>query len=138
MFISELSIKNFGSFESAEFSFAPTGISAICGANGTGKSQIVGATLAAIIGRRAIKIDQAGIGPSQVRISVEEGNATEEISLAISTNAQGEPLIEESTQPRHPGPLRRRLLTAISGSAGPHLYLPRDPRPIRFQRRIST
>jgi predicted ATP-binding protein involved in virulence len=84
MFISRLSLKNFGPFELADFSFAPTGISVIYGPNGSGKTQITGAILAAAVGRRAIKIDKKGIGPTKVQVSIEEGDAAEEISLVVS------------------------------------------------------
>lgn len=127
MFISRLSLKNFGPFESADFSFPPTGISVIYGANGSGKTQIIGAILAAAVGRRAIRIDKKGIGPTKIQVSIEEGDATEEISLVVSMRPNGEPVIERSTQPPtrpgHPGPLRLRLIAAVSGSPGPHLFL---------------
>jgi recombinational DNA repair ATPase RecF len=69
MFISRLSLKNFGPFESADFSFAPTGISVLYGPNGSGKTQITGAMLATAVGRRAIKFDKKGIGPTKVQVS---------------------------------------------------------------------
>jgi DNA repair exonuclease SbcCD ATPase subunit len=70
MHIVRLTLKNFGSFQDISIDFPSLGVSLISGENGAGKSQLMGAIVAAIVGKRAIHIYPHGEGPSIVSLVI--------------------------------------------------------------------
>lgn len=51
MYFSEINLKNFGPFKDANFRFEPHAVNWLIGSNGSGKTQLMGAIVAAIVGR---------------------------------------------------------------------------------------
>lgn len=82
MHISEILAEKFGPFGSIKVAFQPTGLSVVSGRNATGKTQLSGAILAAIVGRSALRIDTSGLSPSSVSLTLVNGGYKEHISLA--------------------------------------------------------
>lgn len=124
MFFQSLSLQNFGPFESAEFVFRP-GVNVIVGENGSGKSQLVGAIIAALIGRPALRINKDGTGPSRVDVIIREEDVVENLNLSVSLNQRGDAKVEQRPEAgeRSPGALSLRLLAAWSSSTAPRLLL---------------
>ncbi len=52
----EIEIRNFGSFADLNVKFGP-GINVIEGMNGTGKTQVMGAVIAAVLGKSAVSTE---------------------------------------------------------------------------------
>jgi len=78
MYFKKLVIINFGPFRDFHISFSPVGVNLIVGANGTGKTQLIGAIRFALLGNKVVDIIQDGQLPSEVTLSIYE-NATSEI-----------------------------------------------------------
>lgn len=105
------------------------GINIIEGGNGVGKTQLIGALIAALIGKAAIRINTEGTGPSAVRVLIDEGGAVETIILNVSIDHQGNPRIDRTSSTENDIPLvspSARLLSMLSNPDGPHLVLRRD------------
>ena len=49
---------NFGSFKEHHVEFKPSGFSVITGETGSGKTQLAGAIVAAVLGKSALRIDE--------------------------------------------------------------------------------
>ena len=127
MYFSRLSVTNFGPFEQAYVAFRPAGLSVIVGGNGSGKTQLAGAIVAAVVGKPALRIDEGGSGPSTVELVMGEGEHSEDLRLAVFRDTSGEVVVLESSdgtgagKPR--GELALRLMGAWSDPSGPRLLL---------------
>ncbi|HEY0683000.1 MAG TPA: RNA-binding domain-containing protein [Steroidobacter sp.] len=129
MFFDRISLKNFGPFESAEFAFRPGVVNVIVGQNGSGKSQLTGAIVAALIGRPALRIEEDGIGPSVVDVCVREGDVAEHLRLSVAQRNGSDVTVEQFSRSadscESTNTLKLRLLAAWSNPAGPRLlHLP--------------
>jgi hypothetical protein len=130
MFFSHVTLRNFGSFELQQLSFSPKGLNIIQGPNASGKSQIKGALLAPLLGPTALKIDRGGVGPAEVRVSLQEHDNKEALYLTVALNEQGDSVVKHGagTPGAHlqRGPLAKLLRRAISAYRGPKLLLKYD------------
>lgn len=130
MFFSKLSLRNFGSFDTAEFSFSEQGLNVIHGGNGTGKTQAVGAIFAALMGESAVRVDKTGVGPSEVHLSIVETGDAEDLTLTVTLHDDGEPVVQRNSHPpgdgHRGGSLSLRLTTAISNPTAPRILLGPD------------
>lgn len=128
MFFKSLLLHHFGSYDRFELSF-DAGINIITGDNATGKTQLVGALFAALIGKPAIRVNSEGIGPSVVRVLSDEDGVVETLTLNVSVDHRGAARINRtsSTDARtsHVSP-STRLLSMLSNPHGPRLLLHRD------------
>ncbi|MGC5802690.1 RNA-binding domain-containing protein [Ralstonia pseudosolanacearum] len=121
-------LHHFGSYDRFEVAF-DAGINVITGDNATGKTQLVGALFAALIGKPAIHVNLEGIGPSVVRILIDEDGVVETLTLNVSLDRRGTPRINRtsSTDGRisivSPS---THLLSMLSNPNGPHLLLRQD------------
>jgi hypothetical protein len=119
---------NFGPFKEHHVEFNPGGFSVITGENGSGKTQLAGAIVAAVLGKSALRIDKKGVGPSTVELVLTEGVRSESLRLTVSQLAGGEVRIlqssddAEETDPTD-GELARRLKSIWSNPSGPGLLL---------------
>ncbi|CAG9164516.1 ATP-binding protein [Cupriavidus pampae] len=111
MYFAKIVLTNFGPFSDAEFSFEPHAINWIIGRNGSGKTQMAGAMLAALVGRPALVLTPGGVGPSSVVLSVTDRDTSETVGLHITEVPSGKPEVSKAN-----GPLVLRALTAMSGS----------------------
>jgi DNA repair exonuclease SbcCD ATPase subunit len=80
MYFETLELKNFGPFSKYKASFSPNGVNIISGSNGVGKTQLIGAIIFSLIGKTVVDIVPKGIFPSEVTLSIREGQITELIS----------------------------------------------------------
>lgn len=131
MLFSRLSLTNFGPFESASVEFQHRGLNVISGLNGTGKTQLAGAIIAAIVGRAAVRFDEGGREPSSVHVVVTAADTSEDLRLSILRDGEGHIKVERG--PRHAtrlphtsGRLSQVLLAAWSDPDGPRLLLTPD------------
>jgi len=128
VYFSRLSLMNFGPFKEHHVEFKPGGFSVITGENGSGKTQLAGAIVAAVLGGAALRIDKKGVGPSTVELVLTEGVRSESLRLTVSQLAGGEVRIlqgsddtEETGVPQ--GELAHRLKSIWSNPSGPSLLL---------------
>lgn len=130
MFFGKLSLRNFGSFDQFDMTFKE-GMNVICGDNGAGKTQLVGAVVAALIGKSAVRINAAGTGPSTVNVSLHEEGVAEDLMLTVSLDREGHPHVEQHLATSDDGnpaaPLGERLRAMLSNPDAPRLLLRRDP-----------
>jgi hypothetical protein len=82
-----LTLTNFGPFREMAVDFQPSGVFVVSGLNASGKSQLLGVAVAAIVGKRAIALDPTGVGPSNVALELGDGSAREVASLTVSAVA---------------------------------------------------
>lgn len=113
MYFTRVRLKNFGPFSDADFRFEPHAINWLVGSNGSGKTQLAGAIVAAIVGRPAISITEGGVSPSEVELTMEEGGTTELANLVVAENSRGKLEVSKTT-----GPLALQVLAAMSDSSG--------------------
>lgn len=128
MFFKSLSLNHFGSFDHFKMTFNP-GMNVIVGENGTGKTQLVGALLAALIGKPAIRVNTNGVGPSTVRVSINESGTVETLVLNVSIDHQGNPRIDHASSNGNDVTLvspSARLLSMLASPDGPQLILRRN------------
>ncbi|CAB3759088.1 ATP-binding protein [Paraburkholderia solisilvae] len=118
MYFTKISLNNFGPFSDAKFDFEPHAINWIIGSNGSGKTQMVGAMLAAIVGKPALSMTAGGVGPSSVILTMEDGDISETVELHIAESSRGKPEVSKTT-----GPLALHALTALSGSDSQRLMI---------------
>lgn len=134
MHFTRLALKNFGPFSDIAVDFPPTGISVISGPNASGKSQLVGAAIAVIAGKRAVAIDPAGQGPSSVSLVLSDGGAEEVASLtvaAVSAGLSG----ARSALTHNPTPMTQTLLASLQRNTRPKLLLDQEARQTGFSKR---
>ena len=127
MFFDNLRAQNFGPFDEINVSFRPDGLNIVYGSNASGKSQLAGAILAALIGKPALRIEPAGLGPSEVTLTVRDVAHQETIGIQIYIENSGTPAIEHSVEVADPvhqhGSLYLDLLSAMSDPTGARLLL---------------
>lgn len=121
MHFTQVKLQNFGPFAEAEFRFEPGQVNVFYGGNGSGKSQMAGAILAAVVGRPALTITAGGSGPSVVELTMEDGEAVEPSTLIVVENPQDKSDISKTA-----GPLTRQILNAISEPGGQRLLVGHD------------
>jgi hypothetical protein len=80
MHFETLELKNFGPFSKYKASFSPNGVNIITGPNGVGKTQLIGAIIFSLMGKTVVDIVAQGKFPSEVTLSICEGQITELIS----------------------------------------------------------
>ena len=135
MHISEIHVERFGPFGSIKVVFQPTGLSVVTGRNGTGKSQLFGAILAAIVGRSALRIDTSGLSPSSVSLTLVNGGYKEHISLDVEMGSSKSPQVTRKTHTTPNDAVKQELaltlLAAIADPNSPSVLLdfgiPREP-----------
>lgn len=118
MYFKQIRLRNFGPFSDAQFDFEPNAINWIIGNNASGKTQMVGAMLAAIVGKPALSLTAGGAGPSAVVLTLEEGDARETVSLHVTESSRGKPEVSKTT-----GALALQTLAAIADSDGQRLMI---------------
>lgn len=118
MYISNVSIKNFGPYSIADFDFSGQEINVVVGAIATGKTQLCGAIIAAIVGRSAVEIRDGGVGPSVVSVTLFDGASTEVSALRISNDLGAKVIVSHM-----PSPLAIGILATMSDSNSPRLML---------------
>ena len=84
MYFDTLELENFGPFSKYKVSFSPNGINLITGANGSGKTQLVGGIIFSLLGRKVIDIVPNGKIPSEVSLSICDGQQVENIKSHYS------------------------------------------------------
>lgn len=136
MHFTRLSLKNFGPFRDIAVDFPPAGVFVISGPNASGKSQLVGAAIAAIAGKRAIAIDPAGQGPSSVSLELSDEGAEEVASLTVAAIGAGSGKGLARCELTHsPTPMTQALLGLLQRHAGPRLLLGESTRMDRLSER---
>ncbi len=131
MFFKSLVLHHFGSYDRFEVAFE-AGINVITGDNATGKTQLIGALFSALIGKPAIRVNSEGIGPSTVRVLIDEDGVVETLTLNVSIDHRGVPQISRTSSIDGPISLvspSTRLLSMLSNPDGPQLLLHRDTEP---------
>ncbi|CAB3963807.1 DNA replication and repair protein RecF [Burkholderia aenigmatica] len=118
MYIDNVSIKNFGPFSAAGFAFSGRSVTFVVGGNASGKTQLCGAIVAAIVGRSAIRVREGATGPSHVTVTLIEDDLTEVSTLSVSADSRGQIAVSHA-----PCPLAMRILTTMSDPDGPCLLL---------------
>lgn len=118
MHFTRVKLENFGPFSKAEFDFQPYAINWFIGNNGAGKTQMVGAILAAVVGKPVLSITPDGVGPSAVEVAMEDSGAIELAHLVVSESVRGKPVVSKTT-----GPLTLQVLATMSESQGQRLLM---------------
>lgn len=130
MFFGKLSLTNFGPFHHFDMAFKD-GMNVICGGNGTGKTQLTGAMLAALIGESAIRINASRTGPSKVEVALHDGGTTEKLKLSVSIDHDGHTRVKQhgdyDGEVPPTAPLSQRLRAMLSDPQAPRLLLRRNP-----------
>jgi hypothetical protein len=126
MHFRQIDIRNFGSFENLNVKFG-SGINVIEGANATGKTQLTGAIIAALIGKSALSIEDGGLGPSTLELSIEGHDTIENMALMVSSDRGGRPTINRKSSVDDMSSAKAlpssEILSALSDSNGPRLLL---------------
>lgn len=125
MYFSSVTLKNFGSFRDRRFEFRQHDINWVVGANGSGKTQLVGAIVATLVGRAAIEINADGEGPASVEIYIHEGKQAEIARLDVYEEPSGQIQIDKGQ-----GLLAVAILAQLATADGQQLYV-REHDPIR-------
>lgn len=118
MYFSEINLKNFGPFKDANFRFEPHAVNWLIGSNGSGKTQLMGAIVAAIVGRPAVLIKEGSAGPAEVELTMHEDGAIELARLFIAESSRGKLEMSKTN-----GPLVLQTLAAMSGTNGQRLLV---------------
>ncbi|MBC3871927.1 AAA family ATPase [Undibacterium oligocarboniphilum] len=119
MHITKVSLQNFGPFADSNFQFSGNKINIVTGNNASGKTQLCGAIIAAIVGRSAIHIAEQGIGPSLASATLVSGTSEEETILRVSNDSR----IEVT---HTPSPLAINVLAAINDFNSPLFLITKD------------
>ena len=118
MYISKVSLRNFGPFHRAAFEFSGQSINVVVGENASGKTQLCGAIVAAIVGRSAVQIREGAEAPSEVSVSLIEENSVEVATLIAKEEIPGKVSVSHIHCP-----LAVKILTTFSDPNGPQLIL---------------
>ena len=118
MYVKHVSLRNFGPFSKADFEFSGAAINIVVGANATGKTQLCGAIIAAIVGRPAVQIREGATGPSEVSVTLMESFFTEMATLYVTENSPGTVSVSQE-----PCPLAIQILATMSDPYGARLVL---------------
>lgn len=113
-----VTLKNFGPFKDQTFQFVHGRVNWLIGTNASGKSQLAGAMLAAIVGRPALDIHRGGLGPSSVELGIEEGGQTETVLLTVSDAGAGPVKVTKTA-----GPLSLSILAQLAEENGQQLVI---------------
>lgn len=116
MYFRRLLLKNYGPFEKLEINFRPKGLNIIEGLNCTGKSQIAGAFLAAIIGKPALHIYKDGKLPALIELDIQENDHHEKIILTIDNDFAGNTRASQSIESKSTTDKHKRLAFEIMAS----------------------
>jgi hypothetical protein len=129
-----LTLSNFGPFRDITVHFPSSGVFTISGPNASGKSQIIGGVIAAIVGKLAVRVDPKGAGPSCVELVLGDGS-TEEIArlvvTGVTTNGDSRSTRAEITHTTTP--LASTLLTNLKRGESPRLQFGRETRGSRLK-----
>ena len=130
MFIGSLQLENFGPFDRLKVDFRQSGVNAILGPNVSGKSQIAGSIVAALVGRRALGVDSGGSGNSFIELMIAEGEQKENHLLEIQVNPTGKFVchqrVTSSTEGQAEGVLGSMLKQGFGANDGPRSLLMRE------------
>lgn len=118
MYVKQVSLSNFGPFAKASFEFSGSAINIVVGANATGKTQLCGAIIAAIVGRPAIQIREGATGPSEVSVTLMEGSSAEITTICVTENFPGRVSVSQE-----PCSLGIQILATMSSPYGARLVL---------------
>ncbi|WP_081069082.1 ATP-binding protein [Burkholderia multivorans] len=118
MYFTQIRLRNFGPFSDAQFDFEPNAINWVIGNNASGKTQMAGAMLAAIVRTPALSLTAGGVGPSTVVLTLGEGDARETVSLQVAESSRGKPEVSKTT-----GALALQTLAAMAESEGQRLMI---------------
>jgi hypothetical protein len=127
----EIEIRNFGSFADLNVKFGP-GINVIEGLNGTGKTQVMGAVIAAVLGKSAVSIENGGQSPSSLTLSIQGKDSTETLTLVIAIDPEGRPAFNRQSSASTGSPKEHpssEILSALSDSKGPQFLLSDNSKP---------
>jgi len=122
--INRLTLTNFGSFRNLTVAFPATGVSVISGPNASGKSQLIGAAIAAIVGPRVVSINRDGQGPSCIQLALADGGVEEIATLSVAV-----PTIASTSAAVHADvthtstPLAKALLDKLARGTPPRLIV---------------
>jgi hypothetical protein len=117
MYASKVSVENFGPFPEADFAFSEEGINLVVGNNATGKTQLCGAIIAAIVGPSALEIREGCNGPSSVAVELVEESTVEVSSITVS-QPKGKVVVSHAACP-----LAIKIMATMSDPCGPSLLL---------------
>ncbi|HEU4557886.1 MAG TPA: RNA-binding domain-containing protein [Longimicrobium sp.] len=130
MYFKRLVATNFGPFEKVDLLLHRLGVNVITGPNASGKTQLKGAIIAAVLGETALNIDDEGISPSTISLEIGEDEYTEITKIEISAVPGRRPVITRSVEstPSNSTPraLNLQLLSVLSNPHGPRLFLGDD------------
>ena len=120
MHFTTLNVKHFGPFINAHYEFERMRVNWVTGANASGKTQLAGAILAAVVGRPALTLDETGVGPAEVELLIDDevGQTQERLTLSVSLDAHGKVAASKNV-----GPLSLSLLAALSDESGQQLVV---------------
>jgi len=124
MHFTYVALQHFSVFPSARFEFQPNKVNWLVGANGSGKTQLIGAMLAALIGRPAIDVEKGGAGPSVVELGIEDAGQLEIARLEVRESASGRVDVDKSA-----GPLSLAIIAELSRPDGQRLIFNEDEKP---------
>lgn len=136
MHISSIRLQNFGPFHRLDCDFTATGLNVIHGRNESGKSQLLGSALAAILGEPVLRLAHGGASPSSVRLEIVDGSRVEVVSLTATESEGRGPKIERAVTDGDGQPIEGILVTRLRDL----LAAPRGPRLIldgRSRRRFT-
>lgn len=134
--IIRLTLSNFGPFRDISVEFSGAGVTAISGPNASGKSQLLGAIVAAIVGRHSISIDLDGCGPSHIKLELKNGGFEEVAALTVAgTTSRGVVGTARPEVTHASSPIAVTLLEVLKKSAPPRVLIRDDRRIAPLNRR---
>ncbi len=119
-----LTLQNFGPFRHFTVEFPPSGVLVISGPNGSGKTQLIGAAIAAVVGKRVVALGSAEADSASVSLTLSDGTTEEVASLVVSAAVPN-----KGKGPRqcnfkhHTTSISQQLLSTLQQSSGPSLIL---------------
>lgn len=129
-----LTLSNFGPFRDLTLDFPSSGVFIISGPNASGKSQVIGGVIAAIVGKLAVRVDPTGVGPSCVELVLGDGS-TEEIAglMVTGVTTNGDSTSTRAETMHTTTPLTSTLLTNLKRGESPRLQFGRETRGSRLK-----
>lgn len=124
MHFTYVALQNFSVFSKARFDFQPNQVNWLAGANGSGKTQLIGAMLAVLVGRPAIDIEKGGTGPTVVELGIKDAGLLEIAKLEVHETTSGRVEVENSA-----GPLSVAILAELSRPDGQRLIFSEEDQP---------
>lgn len=127
MHIARIQLKNFWPFRSFSCDFTAIGITTVHGRNESGKSQLLGSAVSALVGMDAIRLESAGSHPSSVRLSLKHEDRVEVLCLDVRNEAGGQVELERSVVNERREPVEEvlgaSLRKALKDPQGPRLIM---------------